>query len=285
MLEDYTLAQVKSLTENAQSILIVCADPDELDCVSAATAWHVTLQAQGKDSRLATPTPSTLPEIMDKNGKNQQALLSGVDELSTDLGNENLTISFDYSEEQVDKVSYNISEDNKKFFLTIKPKSGRQPLDTSKVEFSYTGASADLLLIFGANTPSELGQLYTDYEDLYTNTSSIVISDAPEFGSLKIPLEGELLTTVTMEIFTALQQELPSEAASNLLYGIDASTFGLQQVSSAATLEQVATLLRAGGHRLWKPSAAATSVPNKSTTAQNGKKAQQEINVQSKKKK
>lgn len=246
MVEEYSAAQLKNLLDASESIMVLCAHPEETDCLATALVWNQVLVEQGKDSRVSAPRRPQASEAT-------QAL-TGQDALATELGNQNLTVSFDYSEEKVDKVSYHISEDNQKFFLTIKPKSGVQPLESEKVEFSYTGASSDLLLIVGANAPEELKQLYTGYEDLYANTSSVVISSQPGFGTIQLaPTAGGSLSSLTIELLTLLNFPISPDAANNLLYGLEDATQGLSKVSTPEQFEQVASLLRAGAERRWQP--------------------------------
>jgi len=254
MVEEYSAAQLKNLLDSSESIMVLCAHPDDTDCLAAALAWNQVLGEQGKDSRVSAPRRPQAGAMQN---------LTGQDALATELGNQNLTVSFDYSEEKVDKVSYHISDDNTKFYLTIKPKSGVQPLDSEKVEFSYTGASADLLLIIGANMPEELEQLYGGYEDLYANTSTVVISSQPGFGTIQLaPTAGGSLSSLTIELLTLLNFPLSPDTANNLLYGLEDATQGLSNVSTPEQFEQVASLLRAGAERRWQPTQPKpTSVP------------------------
>ena len=116
-----------------------------------------------------------------------------LDDLKTELGKDNLIISFPYQEAQVDKVSYHLSDDNKSFYLTIKPQKGQAPLDSDQVEFSYAGAQADLLMLLGVGDLENLEQLYFGYEDLYKNAASVTINTyIPDFGSLNLDTSGSV---------------------------------------------------------------------------------------------
>ena len=108
-----------------------------------------------------------------------------------ELGRENLLISFPYQQDQVDRVSYQISDDNKYFYLTIKPKKGSSPLDSQQVKFNYVGASADLLILVGVNDLTDLKELYGSHEELYQNTPIITINNfIPDFGNLNLDISG-----------------------------------------------------------------------------------------------
>ncbi len=108
-----------------------------------------------------------------------------------DLGKDNLLISFPYQPAQVDKVSYHIGDDNQRFYLTIKPKAGSAPLNPQQVNFSYTGSSADLLLLIGVNELEDLQDLYSNHQQFYQNTPIITINSfLPDFGTLNLDISG-----------------------------------------------------------------------------------------------
>jgi hypothetical protein len=242
MLEEAQLAQFKSMVENAQSVVVVLPEQAPIDEVATALALHLTFREMGKESRIAAVT---VPSF-------KQPKLPGFQHLTSELGNQNLTISFNYSEEQVDKVSYHIGEESKKFYLTIKPRSGSAPLDTSTIEFSYTGASADLIVYVGVRALDDLQQLYYGYETLYQDASSISFSKTEsELGALQIsPTSESNLSELLTSILSALQLPVSPDTATNLLAGIEFDTQGLttRQVG-AGTFESIANLLKAGGTR------------------------------------
>lgn len=242
MLEEQQLAQFKSLVENAQSVVVLLPENASIDQVSTGLALHLTFREMGKESRIAAVR---LPQL-------KQPKLAGIEQVTTELGNQNLTISFNYTEEQVDKVSYHIGEETKKFYLTIKPRSGSAPLDTNSVEFSYTGASADLLVYVGVKSLESLQQLYFGYEDLYEDTAAISFSTtATNLGLIQaIPTEESSLSELLTAILSALQFPVSPDTASDLLVGIEYGTKGLTQGQvGAGTFESLANLIKAGGVR------------------------------------
>jgi hypothetical protein len=257
MLEEQQLAQFKSLVENSQSVVVLVPDNADVDEVATAVAFHLTLREMGKESRLAAVAPPRF----------RQPELPGSEQITTELGNQNLTISFNYSEEQVDKVSYHIGEETKKFYLTIKPRSGAAPLDTSSVEFSYTGAAADLLVYVGVKSLDDLQQLYYGYEDIYQNAMSISFSKQPSsIGQFQIVLEQESsLSELLTATLSALQFPVTADTATNLLAGIEFNTKGLTQGAiEVGTFESIANLMKAGGVRV-------TFVPMHKQNNTNGK--------------
>lgn len=242
MLEEPQLAQFKSIVENAQSVVVLLPEQTSIDEVATALALHLTFREMGKESRLAAVTLPTF----------KQPELAGTQHITTELGNQNLTISFNYTEEQVDKVSYHIGEESKKFYLTIKPRSGAVPLDTSSIEFSYTGASADLLVYVGVQSLEDLQQLYYGYESLFEDTTSISFSkENSSLGVLQVsPSTESSLSELLTAILSSLQLPVSPDTASNLLAGIEFETKGLTTSSvGVGTFESIANLLKAGGNR------------------------------------
>lgn len=242
MLEEQQLAQFKSLVENAQSVVVILPEHAPVDEAATALALHLTLREMGKESRVAA--------VMQPSFKYPR--LPSIEQVTTELGNQNLTISFNYTEEQVDKVSYHIGEETNKFYLTIKPRSGSMPLDTSSIEFSYTGATADLVVYVGVSSLDDLQQLYYGYEGLYEDANSISIArTATELGSLQVvPSDESSLSEIVTAILSALQLPVSPDTATNLLVGIEYATKGLTEPSvTAGTFESIANLLKAGGVR------------------------------------
>lgn len=244
MLEEQQLAQLKSILENAQSVIVIVGQQGSADSVAAALALHLSLRASGKDARLLAPKQT---QATDK--------LYGIDQLSTELGNENLTISFDYSEEQVDKVSYHIGEETNKFYLTIKPRSGQPPLDTDSIEFNYTGASADVVILFNVTDYDSLGQLYYGYEDLYTNAQVVTVGRT-SIGEVELQLLAEPDGSYSQLVMDLLEQTsfpIDSQIATDLLYGVEYASKGFSEEASPRAFELAAQLLRKGADRLYEP--------------------------------
>lgn len=252
MLDEQQLSHLKSTLENAQSLLVVVGDESGADEVATALGIHLTMRNAGKDSRIVSVSKQ---DILPKN-------LAGVDQFTTELGNENLTISFDYSEEKVDKVSYHIGEDTQKFYLTIKPKAGQPPLDTNTVEFNYTGATADIIILCGVSDLEELEQLYYGYENLYTDATLVTFGKRKVESSSQHIADSEISNAQTwVEILQSLSFPISAEAASDFLYGIEVRTHGLTSSNSTPEIfEMVAWLIRAGGKRVYK-SGVKSSIP------------------------
>ena len=238
--------QLKQLIDTARTIFIVYPNSASLDHKAVAASLYLSLLRAKKSVGLISPQPLN-PESLDA--------VAGLENTQHALGNQNLSISFPYSPEQVDKVSYHIGEESRRFFLSIKPKPGVAPLDASQVEFSYTGASADVVIIVGVKELEELEQIYFGYEQMYTDTPTISINSySTSFGTHKLDTGS---ASSSSEVLTQLLPEwglsMDTDIATNLLAGIEASTKNLSApTTSADTFEAVAELLRAGARRSFK---------------------------------
>ena len=181
MLDADRVAQLKDLLPNFQSALVVLGPRPTIDQLASALAIFEALQTLGKEVEIAAPGDLS-SELAD---------VSGSELVRQKLGNRNLTISFPYSETAVDKVSYNISEDNRHFYLVIKPRKGERPLEVKEVEFDYTGAEAELIFLVGVHSYESLDHLYSGYEQLYEQATVVTVNTfEPEIGSIKLDVSG-----------------------------------------------------------------------------------------------
>jgi len=178
--------------------------------------------------------------------------IPGLDLLNTKLGSGHLLVSFEYEPQAVDKVSYHLDEEQKKFYLTIKPQKGEKPLNKDLVEFEYVGADADLIILFGVAQLENLEQLYLGYEDLYQSANIIsVVEGAPSYQCNHIDSSTvSSACEVVYQLLTQANVELDSDVATNLLAGIQYQTNNFTNyMADANTFEAVASLLRLGARR------------------------------------
>lgn len=267
MLDENKVSELKNTLEGAQGVMVVLPTNPNVDELITAAALYHSLLSVGKRARLVAPrVPSLLSELKNLS----QNLIPESDHIQTELGNENLTISFDYSEDQVDKVSYHIGEETGKFHLTIKPKPGFAPLNIDTVEFGYTGASADLIFLVNVSSLESLEQLYFGYEELYKNAPIVNINlGGTSLGALQVtPTHysslSELMTTTLLQLGLTIDDEV----ATSLLYGIEQFSQNLTAADTEPeTFEVVAKLLRAGARRLTMPSTTQETFVNTQETA------------------
>lgn len=236
------LAQLSQLVETSQSVVLVLPSGAAIDETAAALAWASILRRKGKEVLLVSPVvPSA-----------GFAGLDGAGDITTQLGKQNLVLSFAYTPEQVDKVSYHIGEETNRFYLTIKPKKGEAPLAQDSLEINYAGAEADLLVYIGVDDLEQLQPISGEYVEFFRDTPSIVLAsnDTP-FGTVKILTSAVAgLCEESARLFMQLGWDIDEAVATPLLRGIEDATLGLTSLATTPdTFETVAVLLRAGARR------------------------------------
>lgn len=248
MIDESLSNQLKQLVDSARTIFIIFPPTASADQKAVAASLYLALSRTEKTVGLISTQKAPGGEV---------ASISGLEHTQQELGNQNLSISFPYSPDQVDKVSYHIGEESKRFFLSIKPKPGVPPLDASQMEFSYTGATADAVFLIGVTELESLDQLYFGYEQLYQDTPTVSINSyTTSFGTHKVDAgTASSCSEIVTQLIQRLGLSLDNDIATNLLYGIESSTKNLSApTASAETFETVAQLLRAGARRSFKRS-------------------------------
>lgn len=226
-----------SIIESANSILILLPTKPRFDQVAAALSLFLSLKDR-KNTAISCPSPMLV----------EFNRLIGVDKISTELGNKNLSIKFsNYNASDIERVSYDI--ENGEFKLTVIPKSGFSSPEKSQVELSYSGISADVLVLVGGG-----------------NISHFPTLSANDFSRAKIVhlgtrglSQGEVISfarpaSSVSEIIASLIEEsgfyLDADIATNLLAGIEeASTDFKSSEVTADTFQIVVNLMKAGGRR------------------------------------
>lgn len=249
MIDEAKLTRLKDLLANSRSLLVLLGKEPTFDQVAAATALSQVMRQQGKEVLFASPQSD---EKSDQPDEQLLTKLHGLDLLEHKLGNQNLVISFAYTETSVDKVTYHLGEESQRFFLTIKPQQGQPPIDTSSVEFSYTGVSADLIFLVGVHDPETLEELYLGQEAVFNDLPIITIHTfEPEMAAIALDTSGTSgASELVAQLCRGLEYPLAADAASDLLLGIEvASESFTQSKTTMATFELVATLMQAGAVR------------------------------------
>lgn len=247
MISQQQVLQIKDFLNSAQSVLVLIDPAADLDVLAASSALFLSLEQSGKDVTYASPS---LPPIVDQN-------LVGVDRVQTEISNKNLIMSFDYDETAVEKVSYHIGEETNRFYLTVQPKKGHQPLNKNTVDIGYVGAEADLIFMVGVHDYELLEHLYIGNEQLFADTTVISINnfEAP-VGDIRLnTAESINISGAVAEIIHQANLEISGDAATNLLLSIEETTDSFRSLSiTPDLLETAAWLMRQGARRMRKTS-------------------------------
>jgi len=243
------LNALKTQLDQANSIIIAIPENPNKDIVAASLALFLSLKTTGKQ---VTPLSSSQPVVRDSH-------LVGLDKITTDVGGHNLVITVNLPEDAVDKVTSNVEGGH--LNLIMNPKPGAPPLKQSDLLFSSSGATADLIIVLGANTLTDLGSLAEKESELFANQSKIVNLSNQEgnFGSLNLTDTSSSNSELVTAILQELKLPLDADIANNLMQGIEEATNNLASPQMTAdTFEALAVLYRAGARRS-APAAPATA--------------------------
>jgi nanoRNase/pAp phosphatase (c-di-AMP/oligoRNAs hydrolase) len=242
MKDYYDFTPVEESLSTAHSLVIALPANLNLDKVASALALYLSLKKTNRQVSLVCSRPMTV----------EYSCLVGVDKIKDKLSGKNLVVSFDYVEDSIEKVSYNI--ENNKFNLVIQPKEGYPPLSTEKIQYSYFGEQADLILIVGANSFEDLGEIYFDHKKFFQEGKTVNINisqTAKPFGTINL-LDSQMASLGEFITLFLLSLKMPfdEDIASNLLLGIERATDNFSLIKSTpVTFEAVAFCLRSGARK------------------------------------
>ena len=239
-----------SLVDSAASILVLLPNKPYFDQIAAGVALYLSIHDK-KEVAISCPSPMMV-------GFNR---IIGVNKITSELGNKNLTIKFKgYDANNIEKVSYDII--NGEFNLTVVPKPGFAAPQKEQMDLSFSGISADLIILIGG-----------------ANDSHFPVLASPEFAKAKIAHVGNRVLTsdksvlsfakpgaTTSEVVANLIKDngmsIDPDIATNLVMGIEegSSNFTSPDVN-ADTFETFAFLLRSGGLRQSKTKLSPMSFP------------------------
>jgi len=241
-MNNFDLTPVEEAIASAQTIAIILPTSLNQDKVAAALSLYLSLKKAQKEVSVICSLPMTV----------EYSSLVGVDKIKNKIKGRNLVVAFEYHEDSIEKVSYHI--ENNKFNLVIQPKEGFPPLSTDKVEYSYLGIQADVILTIGAFSWDNLGQIYFENKTFFEENKSINFDINPankQFAKINLvsPEMASLSEMVTL-FLSAMKLTIDEDMATNLLLGIKKATqdFSLDK-STPNTFEAMSLCLRAGGRK------------------------------------
>lgn len=250
------LQNLSNQLNQADSLLLFTPNKPSFDAVASTLSLYLVLKSAGKNVTVAS---NSEPIVRDSH-------LVGLDKVQTEIGQQNLVISFPYEEDSIEKVSYNVNNDT--FNLIIRPKKEKKPIKKDKLAFNYTGASADLVILIGCSQTQDAGNILLQEKELLEQATLVNISNKKgEFADINLVDPQSSLSELTTAIIQELNLQLTQDAAQNLLLGIEKATNNLQSPNlTADTFEALAALYRAGASRTGRPTP--TPSPKKSTKKQ-----------------
>lgn len=232
-----------SLISSANSILVLLSDKPSFDQVAAALSLSLSLKGV-KDVSISSPAPMTV----------EFNRLIGVDKITQELGNKNLTIRFkDYPAENIERVSADV--EGSEFKLTVIPKTGLTSPQKEQVELSSSGVASDLVILVGGNNDTDFSSLNTEDPSgaKIVHVGIRQLSVSPNKAIMPFTLPVSSLSELVAILIKESNLTLDGDTATNLIAGIEEGTNNFTgEAVSADTFEVFANLLRAGGVRQQK---------------------------------
>lgn len=223
--------------KNIQSVIVAFPIQPRFDALAASLALYLSLKETGKR---VVPVSMLNPTV-------GQAVLVGINKIKQELAGQNLQISFDYLQDSIEKVSYNIED--KKFNLIVQTKSGFAPLDPKSVSYSQSGVSADLVITVGAKTLNELGEIYQKNQEAFGKKPIINLdnqTDNRNFGKINLVDQQMTLSEMVLNLIMTNKWPMNEDIAKNLFLGIRQATENFSKGVTAETFEAAAICLRNG---------------------------------------
>lgn len=232
-----------SLIDSASGVLILLPTKPYFDQVAAGLALYLSLKGS-KEVSIMCPSPMLV----------EFNRLVGVNQIVSEAGNKNLTIKFTgYPAENVERVSADV--EGGKFYLTVIPKPGKISPKKEEIELSYSGVSADTVILIGGGNESHFPILEKKDAQggkiVHIGTRELSVS--PDRGVMSLARPAASVSEIMTSLIKESGLTLDSDTATNLILGIEEGSnhFASEEVT-AETFELFAHLLRAGGKRFAK---------------------------------
>ena len=229
-----------SVIESANSILILLPKKPYLDQVAAGLSLFLSLK-RNKEINISCSSEMVV----------EFNRLVGVDKITTELGNKNLTVRFsDYDAANIERVSYDI--ENGRFKLTVIPKPGCNSPKKDQLEIFQSGVSAELIILIGGGSVSHFPSLNSkDFSN--SKVLHLGIKDIGFREIISFVRPASSVSEIVAGFIKDGNYYLDPDIATNLIAGIEdeSNQFNGSDVT-AETFQTVADLMRAGGTKLFQ---------------------------------
>lgn len=242
------IQKLKDAIAKSSSIGIAVGQNPSIDEMGAALSLYLLLGSANKRVSIASPT-EPIVEI---------SSLVGIDRVQRHFGGDagDLVVSFPYKEGEIEKVSYTL-ENN---FLNIIVKASEMGLSFADqdVRFSRSSGSIDLLIVVGATSLDQIGDVI-DSQKL-TNISIINIDNDPNnqgYGDVVlVQPQASSVSEHVADIALTLGFAIDQDAAQNLMSGIMSATHNFQDPKTSSLAFEVSSyLMKRGAQRAVRASA------------------------------
>ena len=249
-MKNYNISPIKNLLSGAKSALIV-SPKLSIDAIAASLALALSLKKNGLTVKVFCPQKT------DQN----YSKLSGLDLLTDNYSDNDLTITINHPLDQIDQVSYN--DDNQRLNLVVKTKPDSPRIDNHKISINNQSSNADVCFMLG------------DESGLGTNSQMVAKGNWIFISPVNVNKAWAKASLIDQdapycEIFTfllpMLNLKIDVDCGKNLLIGLRVSTQSFSINVSPETFEAGARCLRATQTRP-PPIAQPVQQPPQSTSA------------------
>ena len=230
----------KNIIDSANSVLILLPTKPYFDQVAAGLSLFLAIRG-AKDVSIACPNPMLV----------EFNRLIGVNKITQELGNKNLVIRFsDYQASSIERVSYDI--ENGEFRLSVIPKPGNNPPVKEQVNLSYSGVSADCVILVGGTNethfPAISSKDLAGAKAMHIGVKTLSLPEGVEI--LSFARQSSSVAELAYNILKDAGYDIDPDIATNLLMGIEAGTNNFSSnYITADTFGAASELMKMGGKR------------------------------------
>jgi hypothetical protein len=225
--------QIKELFEKSQNVLVVLGNNVDNDLACLAASLVEVFSSYKKQATLISTTELPLAARP----------LVKPEAIRSKLDPESLIISFDWTKNQLEKVSYSV--EGNRFDLIISSNGKR--LNPSDISYSYRGQKFNLIVTVGVKNLEELRSHGIEVE-LFNSVPSLNFDknrENTQFAKINlISPSTDGVAYLATNVFKAAKIVLPTKAAEILLVGVREATKNFTNVADPSTFEAAAYLKR-----------------------------------------
>ncbi len=240
--KSYPLSDLNAWLSQVEEIKILLPQKPRLDQVAAAAALSDSLNKSGKKTQVLCPRSLTV----------EFSQVIGVDKITDQAEGRSFIININYPLKNIEKINWDDQEEER-VSLVIEPKTQAPAISQDLVKFKKGDGQINNIIALGFSSRAQLDQAIRSVgaKDVPNNLNliNINIDQAEFFGQIKlIDTEAFSFSEVVAGVIEGLSLSFGSEAAQNLLLGLQAATnsFSLSEIGPGP-FEAAAFCLRAGG--------------------------------------
>lgn len=219
-----SFSQLESLLTPAQKIVILVGT-NNFDGLTAGVSLGLSLEASGKQVGVfAAQQP-----------KPEASFINGLEKVKTDFGQKDLTISFDYPLESIEKVSSQEEADRLRLVVKIKP--GSPPIKENQVKIAVQNAGCEVGIVIGEENA------FSDFSRAVSSGKWIWLGKEKEeknWAQASVVDPDSSYAEIAARIIQGLGLPMDRIIGGNLFEGIKRATASFGNLRSYKTLETAA---------------------------------------------